>query len=88
MSAEHFEIRISFSRTSYVMHNVHCTHVAVKPAEGGLRTFLARFYGAGCAGEHQAKFATTGNPELGEEVVQVGSDRAVGEIQPLADFPV
>jgi hypothetical protein len=66
MSAEHFEIRISFSRTSYVMHNVHCTHVAVKPAEGGLRTFLARFYGAGCAESTRQSSPRPVIPSLGK----------------------
>ena len=38
--------------------------------------------------EHGAQLAPGGDPELGEYPVQVRADRAMGEIQPLADFTV
>src|SRR5919198_743747 len=51
-----------------------------------LRTFRRAPYAAGC--KCSAQLTAGSDPELREHPVQVGADRAVREVQPLADLAV
>jgi len=56
----------------------HCRVVTARPA-------IARRLSGG---ERGGQLAATGDPELGKQPIQVRADRAVREIEALADFAV